>query len=84
MVEHILGVKREGAAFRVEPCIPRDWRDFDVVLRMPGTEYRVRVENPHGVNRGVKSIELDGRQLSDGVVPIALESGPHEVRVVLG
>ena len=84
MVEHILGVKREGASLRIAPCVPRDWREFDVTLRMPGTEYDIHVENPHGVNRGVKSIELDGQPLPDGVVPITSNSGPHKIRVVLG
>jgi cellobiose phosphorylase len=77
-------VKREGAALRIEPCVPREWRDFDVVLRFAGAEYHVHVENPHGVNGGVNSVEFDGRPLPDGVVPIAEHSGTHRVRVVLG
>jgi len=84
MVQNILGVRREGATLRIEPCIPRAWKDFDMVLRFNGAVYQVRVENPDRVNRGVKSIELDGHQLSDGVVPLAEESGTHQVRVVLG
>jgi cellobiose phosphorylase len=84
MVQNILGVRREGATLRIEPCIPRAWENFDMVLRFSGAVYQVRVENPQGVNGGVKSIELDGHQLSDGVVPIAEQSGTHQVRVVLG
>jgi len=84
MVQNILGVRREGATLRIKPCIPRDWKNFDMVLRFSGAVYQVRVENPQGVNGGVKSIELDGHQLSDGVVPIAERSGTHQVRVVLG
>ena len=84
MVEHILGVKREGMTLRVAPCVPREWREFDVVLRVTGAEYRVHVENMHGVNRGVQSIELDGQLMRDGVVQMIEDSGAHNVRVVLG
>ena len=69
---------------RIDPCVPGYWREFDVILRLPGSEYYVDVENPDGVNRGVKSIELDSEPVADGVVPITEHSGPHIVRVVLG
>jgi cellobiose phosphorylase len=84
MVEHILGVKREGASLRIQPCVPRDWREFDLILRMSGTEYQIHVANPQGVSRGVKSIELDGRLVPDEIVAIAPHSGPHIIFVVLG
>jgi hypothetical protein len=45
--------------------------------------YRIVVENPAKVERGVKTVSLDGTEQADGVVPLAVE-GMHEVRVVLG
>jgi cellobiose phosphorylase len=83
-VEHILGIRREGALLHVDPCVPRDWRDFEVTLRLPGATYRVRVENPDGVNRGVKSVSLDGQPLNDRAVPLISHSGDHVVRAILG
>jgi cyclic beta-1,2-glucan synthetase len=83
-LENILGVKREGAWLRIEPCVPRAWPGFTVIMRLPGAEYRIEVENPEGVNRGVRSLELDGQLLHDGRVRFEGDSGPHVVRVVLG
>jgi cyclic beta-1,2-glucan synthetase len=84
MIEHILGVKREGGTLRIDPCVPREWQEFNVVLRLPGAEYHVRVENPRGVSRGVTSTELDTETRPDGLVPLVSGSGRHLVRVVLG
>jgi len=73
---------RRGA-LRVDPCIPRRWKGFEATLRLSGTEYQVAVENPHGVNRGVTLVELDGVARDDGRIPLG-GGGIHAVRVVMG
>ncbi|MBA2564437.1 MAG: hypothetical protein H0V09_03305, partial [Gemmatimonadetes bacterium] len=50
-----------GAALRIDPCIPRSWPRYDATYRFGGSTYRIRVENPHGVSRGVASATLDGK-----------------------
>ena len=59
-VEAILGLTRRGGALHIDPCIPRTWPRFEVVFKSGRAEYRIVVENPQGVNRGVRPIELDG------------------------
>ena len=81
---HILGIAREGEFLRIDPCIPSHWREFDVAFRVPGAEYRIHVENPDGISRGVKALSVNGHAVPDGRVVIAPDSGVHHVRVLLG
>ncbi|HEV3214187.1 MAG TPA: glucoamylase family protein [Vicinamibacterales bacterium] len=83
-LEHVLGIRREGEWLTIDPCIPRQWRRFQVTLRLQNAEYRIAVENPKGVNRGVQSVSLEGRALEDRRVPLQPGSGAHAVLVVLG
>jgi cyclic beta-1,2-glucan synthetase len=55
-------------------------------FRHHGARYEIVVENPHGVSRGVASVELDGRTLEDGaaVIPLVDDGATHAIRVVLG
>ena len=46
-------------------------------------EFHIVVENPEGVNRGVRAIELDGAAVT-GDIALADATGVHQVRVVLG
>jgi hypothetical protein len=46
--------------------------------------YLVRVENPDGVNRGVRQIVLNGIPLSDNRIPLTDDGRQHAVRVVMG
>jgi cyclic beta-1,2-glucan synthetase len=84
-LESILGLSRRGAALRIDPCIPRHWPGFEMVVTLPRMEYRITVENPNGVNRGVSRLELDGVEQADrGAVPILQDGAVHQVKVILG
>jgi cyclic beta-1,2-glucan synthetase len=83
-VESILGFTLKDGALRIDPCIPRDWRRFEAVLRTLRAEFHIEVENPEGVNRGVRTIEVDGVASAERGIGIAQATGSHHVRVVLG
>jgi cyclic beta-1,2-glucan synthetase len=84
-LESILGFQKRGAALHVDPCIPRHWERFEIRYRHGSSLYRIRVENPKGVCRGVSRVQLDGALLSTGaLVPLSDDGREHRVEVVLG
>jgi cellobiose phosphorylase len=83
-VEAILGLRRVGKVLRVDPCIPKDWRGYELTYRLGKTSYRIRVGNPDGVNRGVKRMLLDGEILPGNEIQLLDDGRRHEVRVLMG
>jgi cyclic beta-1,2-glucan synthetase len=83
-LESILGFKLHGERLQVDPCVPRWWRDFEITYRRGRTTFRIKVENPLGVSRGVASVELDGVLQADDEVELTDDGQTHAVRVVLG
>jgi cyclic beta-1,2-glucan synthetase len=83
-VEYILGFKLAGDRLRMDPCIPRGWREFEITYRRGSTTYRIKVENPHLLSRGIESIQLDGRQPAGDEVVLVDDGQTHEVRVLMG
>jgi cyclic beta-1,2-glucan synthetase len=84
-LEGLLGMTLHGGnTLRVDPCIPPSWDGFEVNLsRAQGTEYVIVVTNPHGIARGVASVELDGAVLVGNTVPLVEDGRRHEVRVLM-
>jgi cyclic beta-1,2-glucan synthetase len=62
-VEWILGFRLRGETLYLDPCIPRDWPNFELSFRYHSAQYEVVVENPNGVMYGVQEVRLDGRDL---------------------
>jgi cellobiose phosphorylase len=83
-VEAILGLRKVGDTLQIEPCIPQDWAGYELNYRYGDTSYRISVENPDGVNHGVRQMTLDGEELDDKGVPLADDGNHHEVSVVMG
>ena len=59
--QYILGIRPDFDGLIVDPCIPGDWRAFSAVRRWRSAVYRIRVENPDGVQKGVKEIRMNGQ-----------------------
>ncbi len=84
-VEWILGVRKRGPVLQIDPCFPRDWNNVAILYRHGGTVYRIAIENPDSVSRGVSQVTLDETLLpADGLIPLSDDGGDHRVRVVLG
>ncbi|MGL6042562.1 MAG: GH36-type glycosyl hydrolase domain-containing protein, partial [Sandaracinobacteroides sp.] len=84
-LEELLGFRIEGSQLHLDPCIPRNWPGFEIAFRNGSARYRIRVENPNGVCRGVVAQTLDGETLLPGS-PIALvdDGQGHQLCITLG
>ncbi len=84
-LESILGFRKRGSALAIDPCIPREWKHFEIFYRHGDTRYRIAVDNPDAVCRGIASISLDGTPLPAGtLVPLSDDGLHHQIQVVLG
>jgi cyclic beta-1,2-glucan synthetase len=83
-LESILGLKRHGPTFELDPCIPTSWAAYDITWRFGGTRYDISVANPEHRCRGVASAQLDGASVDPGAVPLVDDGVPHQLRLVLG
>ena len=83
-LESILGFKLRGERLQIDPCVPRWWRDFEITYRRGRTTYRIKVENPLAVSRGVATVDFDGTVQTNDEIPLADDGLTHNVRVVLG
>jgi cyclic beta-1,2-glucan synthetase len=85
-IESILGLRMEGRFLRLDPCIPKGWRDFEMTIRYRSARYEIRVENPEGVARGIRFAECDGVVRTQRPLRLQLldDEMTHHIRVTLG
>lgn len=79
---YLLGVQPGFDSLIVDPCIPSGWKEFDVTRIWRGAEYRIHVENPQGVCKGVTEILLDGVPAES--IPVQEPGSVHNVLVRMG
>jgi cyclic beta-1,2-glucan synthetase len=83
-LESILGLRRCGSVFEIDPCIPSAWNEYAISWRIGATRYEILVSNPERRCRGIAEATLDGARVNPHVIPIIDDGATHEVRVLLG
>lgn len=83
-IEHILGIKKEGGKLYFNPCIPKEWPEFQVVYRLPQTVYQIRILNPERVNTGVRRVISNGREIYEGYISLVDDGEEHQIQVIMG
>jgi N,N'-diacetylchitobiose phosphorylase len=80
--KYILGVRPDFDKLTIDPCVPSDWKSFSVTREWRGAVYHITVENPDGVEKGVRELYLNGaKAIAIPVLPAGIEV---DVRVVMG
>jgi cellobiose phosphorylase len=80
----LLGVKPDFDGLRIDPCIPKGWKEFKVTRNYRGVEYQVHVSNTKGICQGVKSLKVDGQKVVGNLIPIIPGKKMVQVEVTLG
>lgn len=83
MMDYCLGVRATFAGLYVDPVIPHEWDGFTFERVFRGTRYVINVENPQHVQRGVKSMTMDGKPVHGQVLPLC-DQTTASVHVIMG
>ena len=84
ITQYILGIRPAYQGLEIDPCIPKDWKIFEVTRIFRGATYHIEVKNPNGVCKGVKSIRIDGRPTNHGNVIPMQPAGKYKIEIELG
>ena len=88
LTQGILGIKPDYEGLVVDPCIAKSWKGFKATRKFRGAEYRIEVQNPKGVCKGVVSVKVDGKEIDPSgktaLLPIFPAGSKHNVVIDLG
>ena len=79
---YMLGVRPQFDTLCIDPCVPADWKEFSVVRKWRDAEFNIKVENPNGVMKGVKTLLLDGVEVD--TIKVQEAGSKHDVVVIMG
>jgi cyclic beta-1,2-glucan synthetase len=83
-LESILGLRRRGETFVIDPCIPSSWPEYRIAWQFLDSRYEITVANPARRCRGVMSATLDGEPVDAAAIPLINDGRTHDVQIVLG
>jgi cellobiose phosphorylase len=82
--QYILGIRPDYDGLKIDPCIPKIWKEYKVRRKFRGSEYNITVSNPQAVSKGVKTIIVNGEELDGCVIPIDKVNKINDIKVIMG
>jgi N,N'-diacetylchitobiose phosphorylase len=79
----ILGIRPGYAGLTIDPCIPANWHEFELTRRWRGATFEITIKNPLGVQKGVRSIRMNGFTVENPIPPQP-EGSINQIVVQLG
>ena len=80
-IEYILGLKIEKGVLSLNPCIPRDWKEYTIKYKYGRTIYNIKVNNPNKKNYGVSSFKVNGEDIKDKSIKLQDDGKVYDVEV---
>jgi cellobiose phosphorylase len=79
----VLGVRATFDGLLIDPVIPSAWKEFTFERLFRSTRYIIHVSNPDGVQKGVRTITINGHLVQGQILPLHSQERV-EVEVIMG
>jgi cellobiose phosphorylase len=82
--QYLLGIKPAYTGLEVNPCLPADIKGYSINRIFRDAEYSIKVTNPSGVQKGVKKLIVNGKEIAGNIVPMQPKGSKNVVEVIMG
>lgn len=82
-LENILGLIIENKTIKINPCIPKEWKEYKIKYKYEGTLYNITIKNPEGKSIGITKLLLDGKEIIEKQVPLHKNDGEKEIEAIM-
>lgn len=80
-IEYILGFKIKNNTLQINPCIPKEWKEFSMRYKYGRSIYNIKVKNPNGKNCGVSKMIINGEEIEEKEVKLIDDGKVNEIDV---
>ena len=81
-IEYILGLKIEDGYLRIDPCIPKDWKEYSMQYKWENSVYTIKVSNPNNKNTGVTKVLLNGIEV-ENKIKLDNSNGIYHIEIIM-
>ncbi|MDD5186416.1 MAG: glycosyl transferase, partial [Paludibacter sp.] len=83
ITQYILGIRPSYDGLMIDPCIPADWKGFQVTRQFRGATYRINVTNSKASMKGIATLKINGKIVEGNIIPLMPVGGIYQVEVVM-
>ena len=83
-IEYILGFKIKNNTIKINPCIPKDWKEYEIKYRYENAIYNIKIKNKEGKNKGVTKILVNGKEIEkENGIKLEKSANVYNIEVIM-
>ncbi len=82
--QYILGIRPDFDGLIIDPCIPEGFESLKIRRHYRGADIHIDIQNPKHVQKGVQSVEIDGKTAAGCCIRPDGTKKEYHVTVVMG
>ena len=67
---YILGIKPDYDGLVIDPCIPKEWKEYKVTRKFRGSTFNITIKNPNNISKGKVELSIDDNKISGNKIPL--------------
>lgn len=82
-LEYILGLSIKNGMLAINPCIPKEWKEYSIRFRFGESLYKICVKNLNGKNFGVEKLLVNGNDVPSKEIRLVPSGGVYDIEVIM-
>ena len=82
-IEYILGLKLRDNKLSINPCIPKDWKEYKIRYKYNNSVYHIIVRNPDEKNTGIKKMYCNGQEIFAKEISLKDDGEIYNVEIIM-
>ena len=83
ILEYILGLKIEEGYLYIKPCIPKEWKEYEINYKYKTSIYNIKVKNPYNKNVGIERFIVNGEEIPEKKIFLQNNCKIYNVEIVM-
>ncbi len=83
IIEYILGLKIESKYIKIEPCISKEWKEYEIHYKYKTSAYNIKVKNPDKKNIGVSKFLVNGEEIKDKKILLVDDGKIYNIEIIM-
>lgn len=83
IIEFILGLKIKDGFLKIEPCIAKSWKEYEIKYKYKTSIYNISVKNKNGKNTGVEKFLVNGCEIPDKKIPLCDDGKIYNIQIFM-
>ena len=71
----------EGVCLSFKPCLPKDWKQCEILYRWKKSSYFISIENINSNSNCKITMELDGQKVNESKITLSDDGQEHRLIV---